>query len=220
MKKTTLLILFLSLAFVDNIQAKKIGDFNGDGDINILDAISFIRIIVNQVPDSIVGQEYIVLNGEGLKIGTFDGYERIRCYSDGNLAVDIYATSALGTVRLISKALETYETTYEWRHTGYFSRPYGSACLIIPKDSILPNIITWQVGDAAPVWDNTNKKFKVYVSGDTTYTFSPDTEINAPNLSGLVCRNDFDSLVARVNAISALLGADVNKLKADSGMNP
>ena len=145
-----------------------------------------------------------------LELGTFDGQERLRCYSDGSLAVDIYATSQLGAVRVYSKDLFSYGTTYEWRHTGWFSRPFGSACLIIPDSSILSRIVTWQNGDAAPVWDNTNKKFKIYVEGDTTYTFeaSGQTWLNNINLTaGKVYKIDTLQVVGARGAAVADSGA-------------
>lgn len=237
MKRFVIPILLLCIAATP-AWAKILGDFNEDGQINIVDAIAFVRIIMDKDLPGDVGKEYAIdkvktsTGSSRIEIGHFDSIERIRGYGANDLAFDLYASplgeSTLGVLRFYGPDQENYNTTYEWRLCGWFLRPWGSACLILPSDSIESNIMTWNNGDAVPLWDNANKRLKMYVEGDQTYNFIPIKErlhaigistnatADPASLSETVHKSDFDSLVARVNAIIAVLGTGGHGLTADS----
>ena len=60
MKKEIFTAAFISFLILGNLQAKTLGDFNNDGELNIADAIGFILVLMGKNPANDVGQEYLL----------------------------------------------------------------------------------------------------------------------------------------------------------------
>lgn len=277
MKKTSFIIIFLALIIVDNMQAKKIGDFNGDGYINIVDVIAFTKIIVKQVPDSIAGQEYFLKgdllssfngriktseNEHRIEIGDFGTGpfpEMIQMFTSDRLVWKLYSDNAggyaYGIINLVAD--DGNANPPEVLLHGMNMKFYNGANLIMPDWAYADKLFVADENDVFICWDYSNDRIMLQsVDRETNpvWTITPDEEtrnydlklargkvikinneqvlskrlpaignasiakFNPSDLIETVHKEDFDLLVAKVNAIIAVLGTDGHGFTADSSM--
>jgi len=242
LKRFIILLFLMQGVFPFPALAKKLGDFNGDGFINIVDVIAFALVVVKNTPDTEIGLEYVLLsetfsgriktseNAHRIEIGDFgtDTYpERIRMYTADRLVMEIksdfqgpYAT---GSINLISDNGE--ENNPETEMHGMGLKLINGANLILPDWKNKEKKYVFDKGDVFICWDYVNDRLmlkKIDQDTNPEYTINPD---KAPlpaigRVDSIALETpggaDYNKLVDKINAIIQVLGQGGQGLTVDT----
>jgi hypothetical protein len=205
-KMKRLFIFFLLLLIPSSGKAKIIGDFNNDGEINILDLVVFLQYLKGDPTSSNIGDsissnqsmvlDKLIIEDKGIKIDSVKDYIELGKYEKGamrplvlkfytdsrevlNLKTDNFGGYSTGMIQLFSD--NGGENTPKVILHGMSLKFFNGSNFILPDWNYSDKLFIEDFGDAFFCWDYLNHQIKIRQVNDPynpkdNWIFTPDLE--------------------------------------------